>query len=124
MNIKKKSRHIRLSENALLLVASRFKMLGDPMRLSILQCLMDGEKSVGEIQGSVESSQPNVSKHLRFMVHGGLLSRRKSGVTVYYSILDETVYDLCETVCRGLRKELENQVKRLSRKRQKPLKRK
>jgi ArsR family transcriptional regulator len=91
-----------MSPEALLLVAARFKVLADPMRLRILQCLEEGETSVSALTEAVESTQPNVSKHLRVMQDAGLLARRQEGNTVYYSIADATVFQLCDVVCSSL----------------------
>lgn len=91
-----------MSTEALQLVAARFKVLSDPMRLRILQVLETGESSVSALTEAVESTQPNVSKHLKTMQDAGLLARRQEGNTVFYSIADPTVFDLCEVVCSSL----------------------
>ncbi|MFN0111972.1 MAG: ArsR/SmtB family transcription factor [Blastocatellia bacterium] len=87
---------------ALQLVAARFKVLSDPMRLRILQLLEKGETGVSALAEAVESTQPNVSKHLKTMQDAGLLIRRQDGNTVYYSIADPTVFELCDVVCSSL----------------------
>lgn len=91
-----------MSLEALQLVAARFKVLSDPMRLRILQVLENGETSVSALAEAVESTQPNVSKHLKILQEAGLLSRRQEGNTVYYSISDPTVFELCDVVCSSL----------------------
>lgn len=97
-----KNKRQMMSLEALQLVAARFKVLSDPMRLRILQFLEGGETSVSALADAVESTQPNVSKHLKTMQDAGLLSRRQDGNTVYYSIADPTVFDLCDVVCSSL----------------------
>ena len=52
-----------LADIALQMVADRFKMLAEPMRLRILHTLWDGEMTVGEISAETEALQANVSKH-------------------------------------------------------------
>ncbi|MBP6821203.1 MAG: winged helix-turn-helix transcriptional regulator [Acidobacteria bacterium] len=99
MNKKKRQ---SMSLEALQLVAARFKVLSDPMRLRILQFLENGESSVSALTTAVESTQPNVSKHLKTMQDAGLLARRQEGNTVFYSIADPTVFDLCDVVCSSL----------------------
>ena len=91
-----------MSAEALQLVAARFKVLSEPMRLRILQLLEDGETSVSALAESAESTQPNVSKHLKTLQDAGLLSRRQDGNTVYYSISDPTVFRICDVVCSSL----------------------
>lgn len=99
-----------MTPEALKLVASRFKVLGEPLRLLILQHLEGGEMSVSEIAGAVESTQPNVSKHLKILQDAGLVARRQEGNTVYCSVADETVFELCDAVCASLRERLEAQA--------------
>lgn len=104
-----KSGH-KLPPEALELVATRFRALGEPIRLRILQSLEDGERSVSALTEAVGSTQPNVSKHLRVLQEVGLVHRRQHGVIANYSIADETVFELCEMVCAGVRVRLEAQV--------------
>ncbi len=99
-----------LTPEALKLIASRFKLLADPMRLTILNQLDDGELSVNEIAEAVEASQPNVSKHLKILQEAGLLNRRQEGNTVFYSIADESIFQLCEIVCGSLQNHLTMQA--------------
>ena len=99
-----------LSSEALGLVADRFKILSEPLRLRILQSLQDGEKSVTQLTGLTETSQPNVSKHLKILQTGGIVKRRQKGNTVYYAIGDETIFTLCEVVCNSLEERLKTQA--------------
>lgn len=97
-----KNKRQTMSLEALQLVAARFKVLSDPMRLRMLQLLEEGETSVSALAEAVESTQPNVSKHLKILQDAGLLARRQEGNTVYYSISDLTVFELCDLVCSSL----------------------
>ncbi|HET9839274.1 MAG TPA: metalloregulator ArsR/SmtB family transcription factor [Candidatus Angelobacter sp.] len=81
------------------LVAQRFRLLGEPMRLRILQTLEGGEQPVSAIVEALESSQPNISKHLQALLQGGLIRRRREGLNIFYSIADPMVFRLCELVC-------------------------
>lgn len=99
-----------MKPEALDLIAARFKVLGEPLRLRILQALQSGELSVTEITESVESTQPNVSKHLKILQDAGFITRRQEGNSVYCSIADETVYELYDVVCASLRERLEAQA--------------
>lgn len=91
-----------MSPEALNLVAARFKTLSEPLRLRILNLLQSGEKSVGELTEATETSQPNVSKHLRILQEAGIVKRHQTGNTVFYSIADESIFTLCEVVCTSL----------------------
>lgn len=99
-----------LSSDALELIANRFKILSEPIRLRILHELQEGEKSVTELTEAVETSQPNVSKHLKILQDAGVVKRNQQGNTVYYSIADASIFTLCETVCSSLETRLRNQA--------------
>lgn len=81
------------------LVARRFRLLAEPMRIRLLDHLRDGEATVGELSEALAASQQNVSKHLGVLADAGLLGRRKEGNHVHYRIVDESVFALCEQVC-------------------------
>jgi len=83
-------------------VARRFKALGEPQRLRILQTLGTGEKTVGHLVTLLGASQPNVSRHLRALFDIGLVARRRNGTSVTYSISDPMVFRLCELVCNNV----------------------
>ena len=68
--------------------------------------LRDGEATVGELTERLEASQQNVSKHLGVLHQAGVVRREKQGTSVHYSIADESVFDLCEQVCGGLRQQV------------------
>jgi DNA-binding transcriptional ArsR family regulator len=91
----------KLSETMTEVVAQRFRLLGEPMRLRILQLLEAGELPVNEIVDTLKSSQPNISKHLQALCQGGLIRRRRDGLNVFYSISDPMVFKLCELVCNS-----------------------
>jgi ArsR family transcriptional regulator len=91
-----------LSNEALELIAERFKVMSEPIRLQILHGLQEGEKSVNELTEAVQTSQPNVSKHLKILHKNGIIDRLQNGNTVYYSIKDESIFTLCELVCGSL----------------------
>lgn len=93
---------MRLSNEILQMVANRFRILADPVRLRILQDLGDEERNVQEIVVLVKSTQPNVSKHLRLMHEAGLVARRQEKNCAYYRVADPSVFLLCETVCGSI----------------------
>ena len=99
-----------MTREALELVAVRFRAMGEPLRLRILQQLEGDERSVSALAESVDSTQPNVSKHLKILQDADLVKRRQQGTSVYYSIADEMVLELCDLICSRLRDRLEAQV--------------
>jgi DNA-binding transcriptional ArsR family regulator len=94
-----------LSQPVIELVAQRFRALGEPLRIRILEQLMDGEASVQELVTATGAGQQNVSKHLGVLLHAGIVGRRKQGTFVYYRIVDEVVFSLCEQVCASLERQ-------------------
>ena len=88
------------------LIARRFRVIGEPMRIRLLDRLRDEEATVNDLAGAVGASQQNVSKHLAVLADAGVLARRKEGTHVYYRIADEGVFALCEQVCGSLQAQL------------------
>jgi DNA-binding transcriptional ArsR family regulator len=88
------------------LIAQRFRVIGEPMRIKLLDRLRDGSATVGELVEALDASQQNVSKHLGVLYGAGIVSRVKEGTSVRYAIADDTVFALCEQVCGGLRDQL------------------
>ena len=95
-----------LPEPLIEVIAERFRVIGEPMRIRLLDALRDGEATVGELTARLEASQQNVSKHLGVLHQAGVVRREKQGTSVHYSIADESVFDLCEQVCGGLRQQV------------------
>jgi DNA-binding transcriptional ArsR family regulator len=79
----------------------------EPMRLRLLDHLREGEATVGELQEAVGASQQNISKHLGILRGAGMGERTKVGTQVRYAISDPSVFVLCEQVCGGMRRQLE-----------------
>jgi DNA-binding transcriptional ArsR family regulator len=88
------------------LIARRFRVIGEPMRIRLLDRLREGEASVNELTEALGASQQNVSKHLAVLAEVGILGRRKAGTHVYYRIVDESVFALCEEVCGSVQQQL------------------
>jgi len=88
------------------LIARRFRVLGEPMRIRLLDRLRDSEATGGELSEALGASQQNVSKHLAVLAEVGIVGRRKQGNHVYYRIVDEGVFALCEAVCGSLQEQL------------------
>ena len=89
------------------LISSQFRLLGEPMRLKILDRLRKGERSVGVLAEELDASQQNISKHLQTLYTSGTLARRKEGNTVFYSISDPAMIEMCDQVCTSMERRLE-----------------
>lgn len=87
-------------------VARRFRLLGEPVRLELLNMLhVHGELPVTDLVEASGQSQANVSKHLGLLAAEGMVSRRKDGLFVYYKIADPTLAAICLLVCSKLQQE-------------------
>ena len=97
-----------LTDDLVELVAERFRLLGEPTRIKLLDRLRDGEATVLELTALIGTTQQNVSKHLRTLQLAGVVARRKQGNFAYYRIVDEGVLTLCEAVCGSLQRHAES----------------
>jgi DNA-binding transcriptional ArsR family regulator len=88
------------------LLAQRFRVLGEPMRIRIVDALRDGPLTVNELTVRLGGTQQNVSKHVGVLAQAGVVDRERAGNHVRCSIVDATVFELCEIVCGGLRRQV------------------
>lgn len=85
---------IRPAAEATEIRARFFRALGDPKRLKILELLLEGERSVGEIVQHLQAPQGRVSNHLACLRWCGFVETRRDGKYVYYRLADSRVHDL------------------------------
>jgi len=76
--------------------AQLFHALGHEVRIRILEELRGGECSVGELQELVGVSSSNVSQHLAVLRSEGIVTTRRDGTSVFYSIADRRLYRLLD----------------------------
>jgi DNA-binding transcriptional ArsR family regulator len=88
------------------LIARRFRVLGEPTRIRLLDLLRERDATVTELTEALGASQQNVSKHLGVLLQAGIVKRTKQGTSARYAIADDGVFALCEQVCGGLRRQL------------------
>jgi len=88
------------------LIARRFRLLSEPMRIRLLDRLREGEATVHQLGDELGASEQNISKHLMLSAEAGVLARRKQGNRVYYRLADEDVLALCEQVCGSVEQHL------------------
>ncbi|CAM3598867.1 ArsR/SmtB family transcription factor [Marinicrinis lubricantis] len=69
--------------------AEILKLLGDKNRLTIMKLLQEREMCVCEFVEILQTSQPNISQHMRKLKSGGLVKETKRGQWVYYSLTIE-----------------------------------
>lgn len=96
-----------LPEPLIELIAQRFRIIGEPMRIRLLDALREGPMTVTELTEAVGATQQNVSKHIGVLAQAGIVGREKDGNRVRCFIADESVFALCEMVCGGLRQQVD-----------------
>ena len=89
-----------LNDNEIEIVANRFRILGEVSRMKILRSLFEGEKCVGEIIEETGLMQANVSKQLKLLTSDGILGCRAEGLKRIYRLIDPTVNEICNILCR------------------------
>lgn len=94
-----------LPDSLVELIARRFRVIGEPMRIRLLDRLREGDASVQELTEATGAGQQNVSKHLGTLHDAGIVARRKEGTRTVYSIADPSVLELCEHVCGSLQRQ-------------------
>jgi DNA-binding transcriptional ArsR family regulator len=99
------------SEDRLKLKSKLFRGFADSTRLSILECLRQGEKTVTDISNETNQSQSNISNHLACLLGCGLVKNRRDGKKIYYSLRDEKVQAILENGDRLLLEVAESVLK-------------
>jgi DNA-binding transcriptional ArsR family regulator len=85
-------------------VADRFRLLSDPTRLRLVNELhSSGELMVGELVERLDLSYASVSKQLAMLRAHGTVARRREGTKVFYRIVDPSLDEVCNVVCKSLR---------------------
>ncbi|MDA8290805.1 MAG: metalloregulator ArsR/SmtB family transcription factor [Actinomycetota bacterium] len=79
-----------------------FKTLGHPARIRVLELLGDGEKSVGQLVPEVGIEASHLSQQLAILRRAGLVSTRKEGSSVFYSIANPDISELLAVARRIL----------------------
>ncbi len=71
-----------------------FRALAHPTRIRILEQLVDGERSVQDLQGALTLEQPIVSQHLAALRAKNVVTVRREGTLAYYALSSPLVADL------------------------------
>ena len=103
----------RLGPDTIRAVADRFKVLAEPARLSVLNELRFGARSVSDLIEVTGLSQANLSKHLQLLHAHGFVSRQREGLFTIYALADRSVFQLCDIMCGQLKRRADEQVTRL-----------
>lgn len=77
--------------------ARLFHALSDETRLEIVRRLAQGERCVCELTGALDAAQSRLSFHLKTLKEAGLVSDRRAGRWVYYSLVPQALEEIAET---------------------------
>jgi DNA-binding transcriptional ArsR family regulator len=88
----------KYNEELYRLKAELCKTFADPTRLMIISELREGEKSVGDLVASLGAPQALISRHLAILRTRGVVSARRNGVNVYYSLTNPRILEACDIV--------------------------
>ena len=77
-----------------------FKALAHPVRIRLVELLVEQERAVQELQAALELDQPTVSQHLAVLRANHVVTTHKKGVTVRYALRDPLVGDLLQVARR------------------------
>ncbi len=97
------------NSNDLDIKAKFMRGFADKTRLQILQCMMDGEKTVSEIVEIIQGNQSNISQHLNCLKGCGIILGRQEGKYVYYSLRNTQIEQLL-TMFDVVFREVQNEV--------------
>jgi ArsR family transcriptional regulator len=86
--------------------ADYFKALAHPVRLQILTILRQGEACVCHLEAILHKRQAYISQQLAVLREAGLLSERKDGLFVYYSLADANVTSVLDSSLTSVRPQL------------------
>jgi len=75
-------------------VSEFLKILANENRLLVLCTLLEGEKSVGEINAQIDLSASALSQHLAWLREARLVSTRRESQTIYYQLVDQRVSEV------------------------------
>ena len=93
--------------------ASVFQALGHPTRIAIVEMLREGELSAGVLQERLGIEQANVSQHLATLRSRQILTNRKEGNQVFYSLRNPVLAEVLETMRRYIQANLKDAVQML-----------
>lgn len=82
--------------------AELFRALSHPARIRILETLATGERAVGEMQPEIGIELSHLSQQLGVLRRAGLVTSRKEGQSVYYSVKDPLLVELLDVAKRLL----------------------
>ena len=87
-----------LPDEAIEVIAARLRVIAEPMRIRLMGLLDQGDAGVQELAARLGTTHQNVSRHLGVLYQAGMVSRRRDGTGVRYSLVDWTGWWLVEQI--------------------------
>ena len=91
---------IKLDIDKLEMAASKLRAIAHPMRIAIIGLLNDNQLSVTEIYENLNIEQASASHHLNILKSKGVLSSRRNGKKIFYSLKNQTLTEIIECINR------------------------
>ena len=95
------------------LKAGILKMLTQPTRPKILECLRNGERCICDIIPAIDGEQSNISRHISLMQKNHLVTTQKDGVRVMVKVKDPEIFNILDRVSKILKGQFKEQEKLL-----------
>ncbi len=83
--------------------ATLFGVLASPLRLQIISCLSDSERSVSELLTLIATTQPNMSNNLKILYKAGIVGKRRVGAHIYYHLASPHLSQTLLLISRTMR---------------------
>ena len=99
----------RMSEQMVGRVAERLRAMADESRIRLLLRLKRGEANVTSLAEELGLAQASASKHLNVLRQAGLVTVRHEGTQSIYAVKDRSIFDMCDMVCGGVLRHLEEE---------------
>lgn len=107
-------KNLQMTEAQIEEAALLFRTLSEPARLQIVKALMAGPLTVGKLVDATGLKQGNVSKHLGVLHGARLLTRKREGNFIRYTIADPCLFELCALVCGKIDRDARARWKKFS----------
>ena len=83
-------------------IGEYLKVLGSPIRVKILLSIGYGEACVCHLEAKLKKRQAYISQHLMVLRDAGILTTRRDGKYIFYTVSDRNIFELIETVSKLL----------------------